>query len=365
VTPGDLVSVNVGGTNGFNGGGSAWANGGGASDIRIGGNRVVVAAGGGSAGTGSNGGSGGSGGWPVGTAGQSATDGYGDVDGGGGGGTQSAGGTGGTATPGASSTCPNGLTAGQDGSLGSGGAGARTGLGGIYGGGGGGGGYYGGGGGATNQCDGRSGGGGGGSSYGPLGTVFGVGVVSGDGHVNLTAIPQASAPPPPPPLIPSSNCDAGTQVTNSTVEGVHVKLYTRQPSSTEVDVCFRAEDLTLGGVGVGGEAVITDALPQISGVGVPSIGLPTVDNNSSACKDNQATNQVPGTHPVADLSVAGVHVLLDTYLNSSAAWVCVQVGTLVNDRVVVPIAVPNLPVPSVTGGPTVHFYPDPGTPVGF
>jgi Concanavalin A-like lectin/glucanases superfamily/Secretion system C-terminal sorting domain/Glycine rich protein len=57
VTPGDVLNINVGGTNGYNGGGAAGTgagNGGGASDIRMGGNnlsnRVVVAGGGGGGG---------------------------------------------------------------------------------------------------------------------------------------------------------------------------------------------------------------------------------------------------------------------------------------------------------------------------
>src|SRR5205823_1405166 len=108
----------------------------------------------------------------------------------------------------------------------------------------------------------------------------------------------------------------------STIEGAHVKLYTLQRSSQEVDVCFRVDDSSLG-VGSGGEVVITDALPQVGGVGLPTLGVPSVDNNSSACSSTSG-NLVPGSHPVASGQILGFSYLFDTYLNNSAAWVCLQ-----------------------------------------
>jgi hypothetical protein len=129
VTPGQVLTIYVGGDDGFNGGGaggSGGGNGGGASDIRVGNgdltDRVLVAGGGG--------GSYYYGGFGGGTTGGDAQNGFTN----GTGGSQTAGGTG-----------------ASSGSFGSGGNGGNSG-------GGGGGGYYGGGGG-------DNGGGGGGSSY--------------------------------------------------------------------------------------------------------------------------------------------------------------------------------------------------------
>jgi hypothetical protein len=168
VSPGDTLTIRVGGagaapSGGYNGGadsGGSWSQdgdaatsggGGGASDVRLNGtslsDRLVVAAGGGggSSGTGSSG-VGGAGGATTGEDGEDT-----DIEGGDGG-TQSSGGSGGYP--------------GGGGSLGVGGPGEG---GGRATGGGGGGGYYGGGGGAEGQNDSGfsfgSGGGGGGSNY--------------------------------------------------------------------------------------------------------------------------------------------------------------------------------------------------------
>ena len=156
---------------------------------------------------------------------------------------------------------------------------------------------------------------------------------------------------PPPPGLPSNACDAGQRVVDFTSEGVHVKLYTRQPSSQEVDVCVRAEDLSAG-IGYGGEVVITPTVPGVSvgGVGIPSVGVPSVDSNANYCSTTSG-NQVPGSHPVVSGGVGSVSLLLDTYLNSSSAWVCVQAGSVVNECVVVPITIPGVGIPSVTVTP--------------
>jgi hypothetical protein len=182
VTASELISIYVGGTNGFNGGGAGGSgtycdggSGGGASDVRIGGdalsNRVIVAGGGGGNGgdynTRETGGGGGAGGAP------NALPGTPEMQGGvaclatqgGGGATDSASGAGGTDE---ALSSPSGAA----GTLGVGGAGGLAGgqSGGFNGAGGGGGGYYGGGGGGgsgnyVSPCGQAGGGGGGGSSY--------------------------------------------------------------------------------------------------------------------------------------------------------------------------------------------------------
>jgi hypothetical protein len=215
VTPGETLTVVVGGrggdgqngsgpgAGGFNGGGAGGnssgaigtnpgSGGGGASDVRRGTDPLVVAGGGGGAGnSGTNGGAGG---------GDAGTGGTGNLDGqhnstGGGGGTQASGGA-------AGANSDTTVTA-EVGTAGQGGAGA---TGGQSGGGGGGGGWFGGGGGGLAFPDnGASAGGGGGSGY--LGAATGTltaGVHEGDGAVSISYEPSSSpCSTPLTPLVPA------------------------------------------------------------------------------------------------------------------------------------------------------------------
>ncbi len=184
VSPGQVLSVLVGGHGGFNGGGYAPGPvGGGASDVRVApydlADRVIVGGGGGGLGEVYSPllnppfqyVSGGAGGWPAGSGGS-----LGGVEGGGG--TSSSGGAGGSG-------------GGEPGTLGAGGDGAPV-DGEFSGGGGGGGGYYGGGGGGFYSVLGVSegtGAGGGGSSFfinGCSSAACPSGVNSGDGYVTIT-----------------------------------------------------------------------------------------------------------------------------------------------------------------------------------
>jgi hypothetical protein len=160
VTPGETLTIVVGGkgvTGGlgaFNGGGPGGGlghGGGGASDIRRGGTRLIIAGGGGG-GTSNPFGNGGGGGGLVGGTGSGSC-------GGGGGGTQSAGGAAGTGGSGGGPGLP--------GTSGTGGQGGPPVSPNPNGGGGGGGGLFGGGGGGTCTTSGFGsiGGGGGGSSF--------------------------------------------------------------------------------------------------------------------------------------------------------------------------------------------------------
>lgn len=190
VTPGQVLTINIGGSGnsingGYGGGGNGFAStdgnvnynssgGGGATTISIGGTPVVVAAGGGGAGGGSGVVAGGAGGCATGIAG-SNTFGFGGSPG-----TQVAGGVGGTPWAG---TPPGG----SNGSLGQGGNGGfwQTASGG-----GGGGGYYGGGGGGNDGCctgANGGGGGGGGSSLVPAGAGCTSGSNNGPGYVSITS----------------------------------------------------------------------------------------------------------------------------------------------------------------------------------
>jgi hypothetical protein len=189
VTPGQELTINVGGqgagsadgfVGGFNGGGDGGlteedpgGGGGGGSDVRTGAalaDRLIVAGGGGGAG-GEGEGVGGDGGENGGDGAES-----GDGTPGGAGGTQTAGGLAPTSFDDTS----------ENGALGVGGGGG-VGSDSNDGGGGGGGGYYGGGGGAGDEEESDDGGGGGGgSSFGPAGTTFEDGVNEGDGSVVLS-----------------------------------------------------------------------------------------------------------------------------------------------------------------------------------
>jgi len=205
VTPGEVLTVVVGGRSpyinggscvaqalGYNGGGLAYvvaSAGGGATDIRRGAatldDRLVVAGGGGGASDASNGGAGGS---PAVASGPvSGRDG---TTPGAGAGTQTAGGAA-AAQMDAPTSYPRIPTAGSKGVGGSGGCF-------TYGsaGGGGGGGWFGGGGGAGVQSGLSIGGtgGGGGSSYGPANSTFDTGVNSGNGSAKISYMPPVVGP---------------------------------------------------------------------------------------------------------------------------------------------------------------------------
>ena len=174
VTPGEVLTIIVGGDNGYGGGGagggSGGSGGGGTFIEDASGNYLAVAGAGGAGGSGYTGGAGGG-----------LTGGQG-TNAGGEGGTQSAGGAGGLGESGSKV-----LYVGGNGSLGQGGAGGYT-TGG-YSNGGGGGGYYGGGGAGWYEISQHSyynGGGGGGSSLVPSGGTTTSGVNSGNGSVVLT-----------------------------------------------------------------------------------------------------------------------------------------------------------------------------------
>ncbi len=196
VNPGDVLTMNAGGSGGlgaggYGGGGIGYATaagaatlgsygGGGSSSLFLNGTPVIIAAGGGGTGGGTVGIGGGGGGCATGIDGLST---YGA---GGTGGSQVAGGAGGTPWAG---TPPGG----SPGSLGQGGQG------GFWfdaSGGGGGGGYYGGGGGGNDGCctgANGGGGGGGGSSLVPPGAGCNPASNNGAGYISITALPGISA----------------------------------------------------------------------------------------------------------------------------------------------------------------------------
>jgi len=109
--------------------------------------------------------------------------------------------------------------------------------------------------------------------------------------------------------------------------------------STQEWVCYRVSNPDSGSVG---------GRVTVGGVSA-SGGLPSSDGSAGACQANQATNQVPGPHPLINGSVLSQSVMVDTYQGSAApgqVWVCLTAGSQ-NDRVIVP-------VPSAGGTPTVY-----------
>jgi hypothetical protein len=371
--PGTAFTVDVGGQqaeSGYIWGGAQGGNadcpyfcagsGGGASDIR----GVVIAGGGGGAGSLWTNGvptllPGGAGGYPVGLAGAGTGAGAGAT----------------TSGPGSGGAASGGGTAGASGSGTTGGAGGVKGTRATsaYFGGGGGGGLYGGGGASA-------GGGGGGLSWASSAVSdarYCTGCNTGfAGSVQITPIGASGlAGIGSSTGLASSTCAArgGTVLTDTTNEGVRTFVYAYE-SASEVDVCFRAEQ-TPSGPGVGGMVAITPTVPQaaVNGVqppsvepppigvptiGTPTVGTPTLDANGSYCTtppSGSPANALPGAHPVsAGTLPGGTTWAFDAYSDAaSTAWVCVRVGTLVNERVVVPIApptavLPTLPLPAVT-----------------
>ncbi len=192
LTSGETLSIAVGGQGG---GGDDSGGGGGGSFVTLPSSALVIAGGGGGAGVSEAGGSGlvgGNGGDGGGSGGFGGSNGFGGggADGGGGGGSGGSGGSGAFGTGGFGFSAGLG---GGGGGYGGGYGGFGGGGGGGRGGGGGGGGYSGGGGGGNSGGFGGGGGGGGGGSYNaglnPIGVA---GFQSGNGLVEIVAVPILS-----------------------------------------------------------------------------------------------------------------------------------------------------------------------------
>jgi hypothetical protein len=337
VTPGETLTIYVGGrgsftSGGFNGGAGpgtvgddpdeSATGGGGASDIRRGSTKLIVAGGGGGASDDADGGSAGSRGGYSNCCGSSSS----NTGHPGGGGTTLGGGSGGAG--GGTSWG----TAGSAGSLGSGGIGGN-GTGSGEPGGGGGGGYYGGGGGGGGS---HGGGGGGGSSFtssDALGNPIGVlGAPAGaDGAVTITPIEDPDTSdvtalvPGEVPGVPSDACE---QNATTVLDGYFGSLYTRlkvkDTGSSTMSVCARLQpeggaEYTGGRFVVGG----VDSNPGVDDV---------VDSNYNACSTT-TPNLVPTEHPFRSGNVGDpddppyVPYMVDTYANEDrAAWLCLQAG---------------------------------------
>jgi hypothetical protein len=151
-------------------------------------------------------------------------------------------------------------------------------------------------------------------------------------------LPPDLVPPdwglPPSSSQPSAQCTSPTEVVaNGTFGGVFLRLIVQQNGTSSTWVCVRVP-------GSGGRLVV-----QAPGPG--GGGTPSVDDNSPACRTSG--NQAPGPHPLADGTLGGQQVYLDTWQDGAQTWVCVGVnGT--NKRVI-------LATPGVSLG-SVNFEPD-------
>jgi len=314
VTPGQILTIYVGGQAGFNGGGAGNAGGGiggGASDVRVAPaaltDRVIVGgAGGGGGATNSNapggtggggtaganyvGGGGGSGannqGPPVGGTNGGVNGGAGGV--GNGSNNGGAGGGGGFNSGGQGGTNP-GYIAGTSGSLGIGGIG-----GGPTGAGGGAGGYYGGGG-ASGGVNSNAGGGGGSSFTGALtNPSFSAGIQSGNGQVRLTWLTNACVNPIRPSVTvtvnpsPTITVNSGSICSGNsfTIVPSGANTYTFQGGNAVVSPTANT-NYTVIGTGTNGCVSQTAATSSIT---VNASPLPTITVNSgSICSGNSFT----------------------------------------------------------------------------
>lgn len=144
----------------------------------------------------------------------------------------------------------------------------------------------------------------------------------------------------------SDSCATGSVVSARAYGDTAVRVSTVQADADTRYVCVRAD----------GPAVATGGRFEISGAGVSAPGVPSTDTAVEACATTPG-NGAPGPHPAVSASVGDpsdpatyLPVVLDSYAGGSAAWVCVQVGSL-RQRVVVPVGV------GVTS-PTAVFVPD-------
>lgn len=161
---------------------------------------------------------------------------------------------------------------------------------------------------------------------------------------DLDAPQPAPAPSTGPSSYPSSTCQTSGgesgRVTNIDVPGGHLSVYTAHPAASQAQVCVRVD----GPVGLGG-------MLDIGGVGgVGPVPVPQVAD---------------GSCPAGGTNVVGLesptHIKIRAYSGGSSVAVCVEaLGDSDPNRVRKVITVDTTLSPTL---PTVHFVPDPGTPV--
>jgi hypothetical protein len=124
----------------------------------------------------------------------------------------------------------------------------------------------------------------------------------------------------------SNTCAPAT--IDGTFAGQKLRLAVDQPTG-QVRVCFRVGAIAGGAI-------------TITGPG-GSAPLPTTDANAAACRT--PGNTAPGPHPLADGTIQGVPVYLETYQTANQFWVCASAGTQ-HERLI--FTTPGGTAPSVT-----------------
>lgn len=144
---------------------------------------------------------------------------------------------------------------------------------------------------------------------------------------------------------PSEACAGGQLVVFDGYIGTDFLRVRALTSGSQTLICYRVAPSPTGDMG--GNIAITTSLPQV--------GAPTMDANYQAC-------QAAGSPPVVAGTLLGEPVYIDTYVTASAAWVCVQAGS-VQERIIAPVVEsgtpsvtqnadpPGVPLPAPMSGP--------------
>ena len=154
-----------------------------------------------------------------------------------------------------------------------------------------------------------------------------------------------SSTPEPPADAPSHDCDAGTRIIDNNLAGAYVKVYVLS-TPTEIAVCYRVDAVTGG---FGGKVGLAFGEPVVD---LPSIGIPTIDDQSRAC-----AAQFPNLlGPIADGFIGDVYVYAYAYANTSnGVWLCLEVGDDFKRRITIPL---DVSLPSVNPNVTPIFEQD-------
>jgi hypothetical protein len=371
VTPGQVLTIYVGGQNGYNGGGIGGSNGnsvgggpslgfagngGGASDIRVGGvaltDRIVVAGGGG--GAAANGvwpgcqvagpaGNGGDGGGAIGATGTFGVGNPCNCGGGGGsggfGGTAIAGGATGSYTNNTACLRSN-WAAGQPGVLGIGGTGSTIFFNGTGGGGGGGGGYYGGGSGANGSDTTPGGGGGGGSSYTGAGTTSTTSIQGAQTGNGVVVLAYASGGVPI-SVVPTSTsiCSGGTAVLTASGATTYTWSNGSPLSSITVTPIVTTNYTVTGTSACGTSSAVTTVSVNAS----PSVTV----NSGSICAGNSFTITPSGA---STYTITGGSSIVTPTVTSSYNVVGTGTNGCVSAAAVSNVTVNPKPIISVNSG---------------
>lgn len=112
----------------------------------------------------------------------------------------------------------------------------------------------------------------------------------------------------------SALCDPATvSVIDTPIAGGYLRLEATQNGTTSTWVCVR---VVAGGERFGGRFIVA-----------PLAGVVSTDTSSDACASTPG-NLAPGPHPVVGPgTIAGEHVMLDTWARANEVWICAELDT--------------------------------------